>query len=125
MTFGYQLEDMSYRALPALLGRDHNLDVQGPLKRGYLMTDQGLPTEVNILGKARRNGEEMTIVGESKAQLSKNDIDRFLRHKVARLAGVHPPLFSVLVTYITSEPDGETYAQAQGAALYYSYNFSP
>jgi hypothetical protein len=125
MTVGYQLEDMAYRALPALLARDHNLTLEGRLKRGYLMTDQGLPTEVNILGTAWRNGDEFTIVGESKAQLSKNDIDRFLRRKVARLAGVHPPLFPVLVTYMTSEPDGETYAQEQDVVLYYSYDFLP
>jgi uncharacterized phage infection (PIP) family protein YhgE len=124
ITVGYQLEDMAYRALPALLARDHNLIVEGRLKRGYLMTDQGAPTEVNILGAARRNGEKVTIVGESKAQLSKNDIDRFLQRKVARLASVYSPVFPVLVTYMTSEPGGEAYAQDQDVALYYSYDFS-
>jgi hypothetical protein len=123
MTVGYQLENEAYKALPGLLARDFNLAVQERLKRGYVNDKDGKPLEINILGQARHNGEEVMIVGESKAQLSKNDVDRFLRRKVQRLTGVYQRLFPLLITHMTSEPDVESYARAHNVALYYSYDF--
>jgi predicted nuclease with TOPRIM domain len=123
MTVGYQLEDLAYKALPALLRRDFDLMVQDRLRRGYVTDSRGKAHEINILGTAQRNGDTVTIVGESKAQLSKNDIDRFLRRTVEPLTGLYDTLFPVLVTYMTSEPDGEAYAHSNNVALYYSYDF--
>jgi ABC-type transporter Mla subunit MlaD len=123
MTVGYQLEDLAYKALPPLLRRDFDLAVQGRLRRGYVQNNQGKPIEVNILGTAQRNGDQITIVGESKAQLSKNDVDRFLRRTVQPLTEVYENLFPILVTYMISEPDVEAYARASNVALYYSYDF--
>jgi hypothetical protein len=119
----YQLENLAYKALPDLLARDYGLHVEGRLKRDYVIDNRGRAQEINILGKARRNGDEVTIVGESKAQLSKNDIDRFLRRRLELLIGVVDNPFPVLVTHMASEPDVEAYAQAQNVALYYSYDF--
>jgi hypothetical protein len=123
MTVGYQLEDRSYKALPALLRRDFDLTVEGRIQRGYVTDLRGKTYEVNILGAALRNGDRVHIVGESKAQLSKNDVDRFLRRTVEPLTGVYQTLFPVLVTYMISEPDVEAYARANNVALYYSYDF--
>lgn len=123
MTVGYQLEDRAYKALPALLRRDFDLAVQGRLRRGYVTDPRGKAHEVNILGTAQRNGDRVNIVGESKAQLSKNDVDRFLRRTVEPLSGVYETLFPVLVTYMISAPDVETYVRANNIALYYSYDF--
>ena len=123
MTVGYQLEDLAYKALPPLLRRDFDLAVQGRLRRGYVQNNRGKPIEVNILGTAQRNGDQVTIVGESKAQLSKNDVDRFLRRTVQPLTEVYENLFPILVTYMISEPDVEAHARANNVALYYSYDF--
>lgn len=123
MTVGYQLEDLAYPALPALLKRDYNLILDAPLKRCYVNDGSGQPREINILGTAKRNGTQVTIVGGSKAQLSKNDVDRFLRRTVQKLAGVYDTLFPVLVTYMISERDVEAYARERNVALYYSYGF--
>ena len=62
-------------------------------------------------------------MGESKAQLSKNDVDRFLRRRLELLASIVDNPFPVLVTYMTSEPDVEAHARARNVALYYSYDF--
>jgi hypothetical protein len=77
--------------------------------------------EVNIFGTAERDGEEVVIVGESKSQLSKNDVDRFLRRTIDVLRGLYPQILPLLVTHMTSEPDVEEYARSLGVALYYSY----
>ncbi len=123
MTIGYTLENAAYKALPHLLNRDYGLQIDGELTRRFVEDNQGDHIEVNIFGQARRNGETLTIVGESKAQLSKNDVDSFLRRKVQRLQGRYPNLFPLLVVHMTSEWDVEAYARELGVAVYFSYQF--
>ena len=79
MTIGYRLEDAAYQALPALLQRDYGILVHERLNRRYVQDGNNHDIEVNIFGKASRQDESLIILGESKAHLSKNDIDRFLR----------------------------------------------
>jgi len=122
-TVGYRLEDEAFEALPELLKRDFGLAVQGRLKRQFIKDNQGAYIEVNIIGEALENGEKVTIIGESKSQLSKNNVDEFLRKKLKRLEGIFPKVLPVLVTYMISEPDAEEYAKEKGVKLYYSYNF--
>ena len=123
MTIGYRLEDAAYQSLPALLQRDYGILVHERLNRRYVQDGDNHDIEVNIFGKASRQHESLIILGESKAQLSKNNIDRFLRKKFDRLKKKFPNMFPVLITYMTSEPDVEAYAKRQGIALYYSYDF--
>jgi myosin heavy subunit len=123
MTVGYRLEDEAFRALPALLARDHGLEVQGRLRRAYVTDARGRALEVNILGVARRDGQEVTIIGESKAQLSKNKVDEFIARRVHALREVFAHVFPVIVTHMISEPDAEAYARDAGVAVYYSYDF--
>ncbi|MCS7312523.1 MAG: hypothetical protein NZ742_06385 [Acidobacteria bacterium] len=124
MTVGYTLENEAFKALPGLLARDFGLTVHGPLRRKYVIDRQGDLLEVNIVGQASQNGESVTIVGEAKVQLSKNDVDRFVRKKLKRLEGTLPGrLFPVLVTHMTTAVDVEAYARSKGIAVYYSYEF--
>ncbi len=120
---GYGLEDRAFKALPDLLRRDYGLEVLERLRRGYLRDNEGEMLEVNILGKARRDGREILIVGEAKSQLSKEEVNRFLRRKLARLKGIGPELFPVLVTYMTTSAGVEEYVKEKGLALYYSFDF--
>jgi hypothetical protein len=123
MTVGYRLEDEAYKALPALLQRDHHIEVQGRLKRGYVTDAQGRVLEVNILGDGWQNEQPIKIIGESKSQLSIPNIDRFIRRHVTPLQQVFPKVFPVLITYMVSSPEVDAYAEEQGIALYYSYDF--
>ena len=124
MTVGYTLENEAFKALPKLLARDFGLTVHGPLRRKYVIDREGGPLEVNIVGSASQNGETVTIVGEAKVQLSKNDVDRFIRKKLKRLEGALPGrLFPVLVTHMTTAADVEAYARSKGVVVYYSYDF--
>lgn len=122
-TVGYRLEDEAFKALPALLQRDHGLTVKGRLTRKFVRDNRGEDIEVNILGRAERNGQTYTIVGESKSQLSKKDVDAFIRKKLKRLEGVFDAIFPVLVTHMISQPDAEEYARQKGIAVYYSFDF--
>jgi len=123
MTVGYVLENEAYKALPALLERDYGLVVSTPLKRGYVTDRRGRSLEVNILGEGTQDNTLVTILGESKAQLSIPAIQRFIRTRLEPLRDVFPNIFPILITHMVSSPDVETYAQEQGIALYYSYQF--
>ena len=124
MSFGYFLENESYKYLPSLLARDYGISVQGELIRSYIRDNQDKYLEVNILGEGVRNGERFLIVGESKSQLSVNSIEKFIYNKLNRL---DPPagmkLFPILVCHMISSPEVAQYAKDKGIALYYSYQF--
>jgi len=124
MSFGYLLEDRAYRSLPALLQRDFGMKLIDRLKRTHLYDSFVDPIEVNIFGRAEMDGQMATIIGESKAQLSRKHIDSFLRKKIKPLERSYKNIFKVLVTFMVSGPDVESYAKEKGIALYYSYDFS-
>ena len=123
MTIGYTLENEAFKALPGLLQRDFGIIVRGKPKRKYVTDNKGKSIEVDIIGEATKEGKEIVIVGETKSQLSKNDVDSFVRRKMNRLEGVFEEMFPVLVTHMTSSYDVEEYAKEKGIALYYSYDF--
>ncbi len=81
MTVGYQLKNQAYKALPPLLSAEYGMTLAERLDRVYVTDKTGQPIEVNIYGKALRDGREIMIIGESKAQLSQNDVDRFLKRR--------------------------------------------
>lgn len=124
-TIGYTLENEAYRALPPLLERDHGLVLTEPLRRDWLTDAKGRDVEVNILGRGRLAGEPVWVIGESKAQLSANDVERFLQRRIEALAPVCGKVFPVLVTHMVTAKDVPEYARRQGVAVYYSYQFNP
>ncbi|MEN3038869.1 MAG: hypothetical protein ABDI07_06935 [Candidatus Kryptonium sp.] len=113
----------SYKHLPTLLERDFGIKIKARLKRGYVSDKEGNKIEVNIVGEGEKNGESIMIIGECKSQLSKNDVDDFVRKKLDRLKDVYARIFPVIVTHMISEPDVEEYLKTKGIALYYSYEF--
>jgi len=122
-TVGYVLEDRAFLSLPELLKKDFGIEVRERIHRRHIKDNKGNYIEVNILGEAVRDEERITIIGEAKSQLSKNDVDEFIRKKLNRFKGVYPKIFPLLVTYMISEPDAEEYAKGKGITIYYSYDF--
>jgi DNA repair ATPase RecN len=122
MTVGYTLEDAAYKSLPTLLKRDFGIVVKDRLKRLYLTDNKGYDIEINIFAEASKNGKEIIIIGEAKSQLSKKDINNFIRRKLNRVVGVYKEVFPILITYMTTSRDVEKYAKEKGIGLYYSYD---
>jgi len=122
MTVGYTLENSAYVYLPALLKADYGVSCEEPLYRDYLTDNKGADVEVNILGRAKKDGQDLLIVGESKAQLSKKDVQAFIK-RVARIDTGGLKAFPVLVTHMISQRDVKNYAQSQDVAVYLSYQF--
>jgi hypothetical protein len=124
MTEGYTLENTAYRTLPPLLEKDHGLRLRERLRRDFVLDTRGIPLEVNILGRGERQGQQVWVVGESKAQLSRQDVDRFVERRLGRLGELlGGPVFGVLVAHMESEPGVRDYARSKGVAVYLSYEF--
>ena len=125
ITVGYILENEAMKALPTLLLKEFGLKVEDRLVRKFVKDKKGRPIEINIIGKAIRDGKEVVIIGEAKTQLSKNKVLEFLRKKIRPLEGVFKEeFFPILVTHMITQPDVEEYAYKNGIKrVYYSYEF--
>ncbi|MFN3599473.1 MAG: chordopoxvirus fusion protein, partial [Aquificaceae bacterium] len=122
-TVGYVLEDRAYKSLPKLLKEDFGVEVEGGLKRDYMEVGRNRYEEINIIGKGKKDGREVLILGEAKTQLKKSDIDSFME-KINRLKAHlgYGEKILVFVTYQASPPVRE-YAKQKGVAVYFSYQF--
>lgn len=67
-TVGYTLENEAYKYLPALLKKHYQIEVTEELKRDYVKIAPNKYIEINIIGKAKKEGKEILIVGESKVR---------------------------------------------------------
>ena len=125
MDLGYLLENDAYESLPPLLERDYGIRVMTPLTRDFVEDDKGNEYEVNIFGEGERAGERVLIVGECKTQLSKQEIDRFLRRKIKPVQRIFSgrAVFPVMVGHAVTSKQVQRYAQERGVAVYLSYQF--
>jgi hypothetical protein len=76
-TIGYELEDRFYPVFPQVLKEDFGVDISGEIKRRFIVYPSGKDDEINIYGEGMLEGQEVYIIGESKAQLGKNDVKDF------------------------------------------------
>jgi len=121
-TVGYVLEDRAYRGLPPLLKRDFGVEITEPLHRDFIEVGIGRYEEVNLIGKGRKDGKEVIIVGDCKTQMKKKDIDSFLR-VLQRIENIlKGEKIVVGVTYQATIPVRK-YAEEKGIKLYFSYEF--
>ncbi|MDM8526117.1 hypothetical protein QUF80_22305 [Desulfococcaceae bacterium HSG8] len=108
-SFGYFLENEAIRFLPDILKREKGIDIR-VMDRRFIVYADGKDDEINIYGEGLRDGREVYVIGESKSQLGKKDVDRF-RKLVRRVTGhlkseVHP----LFVTH-SAHPNVEAYAK--------------
>jgi DNA repair exonuclease SbcCD ATPase subunit len=119
-TVGYVLEDRAYRGLPELLKRDFGIELIEPLRRDYIEIGRDQYEEVNIIGRARKDGKEIWIIGECKSQLKKVNIDEFLKSIKRVEHFLKGEKLLIAVTYQTS-PKVRRYVEEKGIKLYFSY----
>ncbi len=121
-TVGYFLENEAYKYLPKLLMRDFGITVEGSLIRDYIEVSPNKYEEINIIGKGRKNGNEVIILGEAKTQLKKSHIDKFIS-LVKKIEKFYPSdKILIFVTHQTS-PLVRDYANKKGVKIYFSYQF--
>jgi len=121
-TVGYVLEDRAFVGLPKLLEKDFGIKITMPLKRDYIEISPGKEEEINIIGKGKRDGREIWILGECKSQISKREVDKFLK-KLNRLNKVIPGEKILLIITYQAPPIVRRYIEEKGLNLYFSYQF--
>ncbi|MBN2372718.1 hypothetical protein JXL19_02865, partial [bacterium] len=70
-SMGYAFENESYRMLPNVLKRRYGINIKEKIIRAEIGGK-----EVNIFGKAERDGKEVFILGESRLRLDERRTDR-------------------------------------------------
>ena len=117
---GYSLENRAYLALPHILAREHNIQVDGDLKRRYLSVG-GKLRQVNIFGYGRKGEERVLLVGEAKVRPSRRDVFRLrkLCQQLAEEEGL--PAVPLLVAH-DFLPEVEELLAEQGFIAVWSYH---
>ncbi len=118
--FGYVLEDRAIKGLPSILNERFNIELTEPLRRDVIEIGDGKEIELNIIGKGKVDGNEIIIIGESKAQLRKRDIDKFLNYIKTLNKYLTGEKFLIMITYQTPSKV-RRYAEEKGINLIYSY----
>jgi len=120
-TFEYELEDRAMKSLPSILKDKYNIITTTPLVRRFIKYNDR-KDEVNIFGKAKRENEEIYVLGEAKSKLSKNDVDDFLKmvDRLKKYRKITDNPFILTVTY-SVEPEVEEYAKKKGIEVIWSY----
>lgn len=89
-----------------------------------MLKQKGNTKKVNIYGEGKRNGNEVYVIGEAKAQLGRRDVDRFVR-ALKRLKGfLGAEVIPILLTYVVP-PKVEEYAATKGLKTDWSYDLLP
>ncbi len=120
-TVGYGLEDRAIKSLPDYLKRVHGIAVKGNLVRKYVKHN-GRYDELNIYGEGKRKNKKIYIIGEAKSQLSRKQVDRFLKliKRLEESKTVGKDRFLFMITY-TVVPEIEEYAREKGVEIIWSY----
>lgn len=113
----YSLENEAYRALPALM-RQHGIEITERLVRTEVEGE-----EINVLGKGRRNGAEVLIVGEAELRLTTMNKVRQLLRKADVVAKKYPgEIVKVLITHY-ARPRVIEKAREQGVLVIQSFEW--
>jgi len=119
---GFDLENRAYKALPHLLKERFGIKVEDRLLRQFIEYPDGKEEELNIFGKARKNGKIIYIIGESKTHLSAKDIDKFKRRLLRIEKVIKEEKFPIFVVHSAS-PRIVKYAEENGFSVFFSYEF--
>jgi len=121
-TVGYTLENRSYLALPILLKRDFEVEIEGKLLRKYLRLPDGSSMQLNIYGWGNKDKKRVLILGESKVRPSKKEIKRFVK-KLKIIEKMEKPdeVISVIVAH-DIPLEIEEYLRENNITYYWSYD---
>ena len=108
MDVGYGIEDKMIPHLPAFAKMEFGVDLT-QVDRRNVIYPTGKYDEVNLYGEGSRDGQDIFMIGEAKAQPGKKDFDDFSK-KLARLQGVLKGTIESFMVGYQYTPAVEAYA---------------
>jgi len=116
--FGFGLEDIAHVVLPGYLERHYGIQM-GEFERVFFPVDGG-EVEVNLYGTGKRNGEEVTILGECKSRIYEREVKKFMKDVKKVASQIKTELVKVMFGYLI-HPSASKAAQDEGIILVASY----
>ncbi|MDI6736436.1 MAG: hypothetical protein QME42_09660 [bacterium] len=124
-TLGFMLENEAYRVLPDILKDKYGIEVKEKfLRRSIRSLGINEEGEINIFSRGvhKDKGIEITIIGESRSQLGKDDIDDLLELST-KLKGIDKKEeFLLAITHYAKETVIE-YARKKGVEVIQSFEW--
>ncbi|HPD04457.1 MAG TPA: hypothetical protein PLJ75_04245, partial [Spirochaetota bacterium] len=119
MVVGYGIEDDLMPLMPQFVQNTYKVK-SCEVERKYILYDDGNYDEVNLHIRAKRNGKDVYIIGECKAQPGKKDIDRF--DKMLKRIKNHykSDIYGFIVGY-TYHPEIEEYCKKHAIDIFKTY----
>jgi hypothetical protein len=111
MDVGYGIEDKMIPHLPAFGKKVFGVDLTMVDRRNVIYAD-GKYDEVNLYCEGSRDGEDVFVIGEAKAQPGKKDFDDFSK-KLNRLKGVLKGDIEAFIVGYQYSPPVESYADTR------------
>ncbi|WP_457565221.1 hypothetical protein [Caldithrix abyssi] len=118
-TIGYSLEDRSFEPLRKLLEDEFAIKVPRLIRRN-IVYPSGKFDEINIYGEGRKKGDEIIVIGESKAQFGLKDVKQFLKLLARVKKHLDKPIFPLALAY-QFHPRAEEELKNQKIKYYWSY----
>ncbi|GAB5046216.1 hypothetical protein [Thermodesulfovibrio sp. TK110] len=125
LTMSYAFENESYRMLPKVLKENYGIEIKEKLIRVEIGGK-----EINIFGKAKKNGKEVFIVGESKLRLDERkeqsieEVFNELEEKVKAVQNEYGKvdILKVLITHYATK-GFQKKAKAKGIIIVQSFEW--
>jgi inorganic pyrophosphatase len=109
MDVGYGIEDRMIPHLPAFVKKEFGVDLTRVDRRNVIYPT-GKYDEVNLYGEGSRDGQDIFVIGEAKAQPGKKDFDDFTK----KLGRLHDLLKGAIESFMVGyqyTPAVEVYAE--------------
>ncbi|OQY52777.1 MAG: hypothetical protein B6245_23360 [Desulfobacteraceae bacterium 4572_88] len=117
-SMAYALENEAFRKLPDLMRTRFGLDVREKLVRTFIRGE-----EINVFAKARRNGEEVLVVGEAVLRLDdRSKMAQLEKNMEAVKEEYGLPVVPLIITHF-AHPDILRKAREQGVLIVQSFEW--
>ncbi len=114
----YEFENEAFRKLPDLMRTRFSLDVREKLVRTFIRGE-----EINVFAKARRNGEEVLVVGEAVLRLDdRSKMAQLEKNMEAVKEEYGLPVVPLIITHF-AHPDILRKAREQGVLIVQSFEW--
>ncbi len=115
---GFSLEDVAKVVLPGYLERHLHIYVDD-LDRRFFFVD-GKEVEINLYGVGKKDGKEITILGEVKSRIYEREVNKFIRDVATVLPVIKGEVLKVMFGYLV-HPYAAKRGEAEDIILVASY----
>jgi predicted nuclease with TOPRIM domain len=115
---GFSLEDVAKVVLPGYLERHLHIYVDG-LDRRFFFVD-GKEVEINLYGVGKKDGKEITILGEVKSRIYEREVNKFIRDVATVLPVIKGEVLKIMFGYLV-HPYAAKRGDAEDIILVASY----